>query len=140
MPSVTILLGIALVLILGTSDARQLERCEIVTELKRNGINSDLRNWVCLVESASGGRTDRKGPRNNDGSNSYGLFQISSKHWCGVGRVGGECRVKCEDLLNNNLSDDVRCAKKIFQQHGFRGWSGWRRNCDGKPLPNISRC
>ncbi|XP_049815887.1 lysozyme-like [Schistocerca nitens] len=138
--SAAVLLGIALVLVLGSGDAKKLQRCEIVSALKRHGITSDLRNWVCLVESESGGRTDKRGPRNKNGSYDYGLFQINSKYWCGIGKVAGDCRLKCEDLLNNDLSDDVRCAKKIFQRHGFRGWYGWRNKCDGKSLPDVSRC
>lgn len=47
--------------------------------------------------------------------------------------------MKCEDLVNENITDDSVCAKKVQGQLGFRGWNGWVRNCYGTEIP-IPNC
>ncbi|XP_051861667.1 lysozyme c-1 isoform X3 [Drosophila nasuta] len=71
---------------------------------------------------------------------SYGLFQINSKNWCRKGRRGGICNIKCEEFLNDEISDDSRCAMQIFNRHGFQAWPGWMTKCRGRTLPDVSRC
>lgn len=77
---------------------------------------------VCLVESESGGNTAKVSEFPNL-SSSYGIFQINSKEWCRKGRKGGECGVKCEDFLDEDIRDDIKCAKVIYNRNGFNGKS-----------------
>ena len=72
------------------------------------------------MESESGGNTGKVSEFPNL-SASYGLFQINSKEWCRKGRKGGECGVKCEDFLDEDIRDDVKCAKVIYNRNGFNG-------------------
>jgi hypothetical protein len=45
-----------------------------------------------------------------------------------------------KDLLNDDISDDVKCAKLIYRRHQFSAWYGWKSKCNGKALPNVSNC
>ena len=52
---------------------------------------------ICLVEGESQFNSSAVGSMNWDGSQDYGLFQISEKYWClpGERRTTG-CKLKCE--------------------------------------------
>uniref|UniRef100_A0A1A9V9X4 lysozyme n=1 Tax=Glossina austeni TaxID=7395 RepID=A0A1A9V9X4_GLOAU len=42
-------------------------------------------------------------------------------------------------FLNDDISDDVECAKRIFEQKGFQYWNGWSTYCRNQQnLPNLS--
>lgn len=69
------------------------------------------------------------GNQNPDGSRDLGLFQISEKWWCKWDKVSiVACDVTCDKFLDNDLTDDIRCVKKIFKEHnklqgnGFKAW------------------
>uniref|UniRef100_A0A0K8VAJ1 lysozyme n=1 Tax=Bactrocera latifrons TaxID=174628 RepID=A0A0K8VAJ1_BACLA len=120
-------------------DAKEYMRCQLAKELLlKYGINKTfLSNWICLIEHESN-RSTKVVKRNPNGSASYGLFQISSKEWCRVNRKGGLCDKKCEDFLDDNIDDDVECAKRIFERNGFKYWSGWCASCrNTQNLPNL---
>ncbi|XP_049705928.1 lysozyme isoform X1 [Helicoverpa armigera] len=144
--------------------ARSFTRCQLSRELLRyNFPRSMIPNWVCLIEHASGRTTDKVTNHNNSYI-SYGLFQVSvaanlpeivafwplatapgtekinNKDWCKKGRKGGHCNIKCEDLLNEDLADDVRCAKRIYDRVGFKAWPTSFSYCKENSLPDLSRC
>lgn len=80
-------------------------------------------------------------------SSSFGIFQINSKLWCREGRKGGLCNKRCEDFVDDIISDDIECAKKIYEKEGFKYWKRWENKCKTKVptnpnplLPNISKC
>ncbi|XP_050668531.1 lysozyme [Leptidea sinapis] len=124
----------------GYSHKRTFTRCQLSRELLRyNFPRTLIPNWVCLIEHASGRTTDKLTNHNNSYS-SYGLFQINNKDWCKKGRKGGNCSMKCEDLLNEDLADDVRCAKRIYDRVGFKAWPSSYAYCKEKSLPDLSRC
>ncbi|XP_034478353.1 lysozyme [Drosophila innubila] len=137
-----IVLILVLLLSLSPSETQSklLTRCQLAKELLRHDFpRSYLSNWVCLVESESGRSTSKSMQLPNQ-SVSYGLFQINSKNWCRKGRRGGICNIKCEEFLNDEISDDSRCAMQIFNRHGFQAWPGWMSKCRGRTLPDVSRC
>ncbi|XP_064547018.1 lysozyme [Drosophila montana] len=140
--SKAIVLSLSLILLLSLSatQSKLLTRCQLAKELLRHDFpRSYLSNWVCLVESESGRSTSKSMQLPNQ-SVSYGLFQINSKNWCRKGRRGGICNIKCEEFLNDEISDDSRCAMQIFNRHGFQAWPGWMSKCRGRTLPDVSRC
>ncbi|XP_067002032.2 lysozyme [Anabrus simplex] len=128
------------VLVALDAEAKVFSRCGLFHALKKHSINSNLPDWVCLVEAESGRNTAAKGGPNRDGSYDFGLFQINSRYWCGLNGKGGDCNIKCSDLLNDDISDDAKCALKIYRRHGFSAWYGWKNKCNGKPLPDLSKC
>ncbi|XP_037909237.1 lysozyme [Hermetia illucens] len=122
------------------SEAKVFTRCQLAKELIRYDFpRTFLSNWVCLIESESGRSTSKTLQLPNTSAN-YGIFQINSKTWCRKGRKGGLCEMKCEDFLNDDISDDARCAKQIYNRHGFQGWPGWVNKCRGRPLPDVLKC
>ncbi|OAD61077.1 Lysozyme c-1 [Eufriesea mexicana] len=129
------------VLIRSQVEAKVLSLCEAVQELQRAKITRTMiSNWVCLMQSESGLDTQLvTGPKTASSYN-YGIFQISSLKWCSRGHTGGECNKRCEDFANDDIQDDIECAKKIYNSNGFQAWSGWVKKCKLKPLPNIGVC
>lgn len=39
------------------------------------------------------------------------------------------------DLLNEIISDDSACARKVERELGFRNWEGWERGCKNLVVP-----
>lgn len=118
-----------------------LTQCEAVRELQRAKVSRTLMsNWVCLMKSESGMDTRLiTGPKTAS-SYSFGIFQINSAKWCSRGHSGGICNKRCEDFANDDIQDDIACAKIIQEKEGFKNWPGWMKSCKGKPLPNIGHC
>ncbi|CAH1714221.1 unnamed protein product [Chironomus riparius] len=135
----SLLLGISL-FNMPVTDAKIFTRCELAKELFNSGIpKTFISNWVCLIESESGADTSKVSELPNL-STSYGIFQINSKEWCRKSRKGGECGMRCEDFLTEDIKDDIKCAKVIYNRHGFKIWKGWMSRCKSRPLPDVSKC
>lgn len=138
-----IILSILIVTTINSSaESKILTRCDAARALARNRNISRtwITNWVCLMESESGMNTSLIiGPK-ADLSYSYGVFQINSRRWCTRGRVGGVCNKRCEDFADDDIDDDISCAKKMWDAEGFQYWAGWVRKCKGKPLPDLNHC
>ncbi|XP_039594719.1 protein FAM133-like [Polypterus senegalus] len=45
-----------------------------------------------------------------------GIFQINSQLACGNGKPEGICHLKCEQLLDDNIQDDITCLKIIHEK------------------------
>ncbi|KAH8290420.1 hypothetical protein KR054_002812 [Drosophila jambulina] len=135
------LLPMLILLLLGseTVESKIYKRCELTRVLVEN-YNFDktfISNWICLVEHESFLDTSKITDKDHKGKN-YGLFQINSKDYCSVGKKGGQCNKKCEDFSNDNIDDDIACAKMIQEREGFKYWKGWERFCrDPRNLPNL---
>lgn len=136
-----ILFVLTVVTVRAPVEGKILEQCDAVKELERAKISKTLiSNWVCLMQSESGMNTALVTGPKTASSYSYGIFQINSSKWCTRGRTGGTCNKRCEDFLNDDIQDDITCAKKIFDQQGFKAWDGWTKKCKNKPLPNLAHC
>ncbi|CAG9853934.1 unnamed protein product [Phyllotreta striolata] len=139
--SVLIVVGIFLI----ASDVHECKvytKCGLAHELLMMGFDkSYVGNWVCMIESESGRDTSKQVNKAN-GGRALGLFQINSKEYCTFGRPGGKCNAKCEDFLDEELTKDAACAKKIQSDLGFRYWQGWTRSCYGRSYPStiVSQC
>ncbi|KAH8410964.1 hypothetical protein KR222_003707 [Zaprionus bogoriensis] len=136
-----LLLLALLCLLLGAQrgQAKKYMRCELTRVMVQNYRfdKTLMSNWICLVEHESALDSNKVTSMENNSKN-YGLFQINSRDYCAEGRKGGLCNMKCEDLSNDDLSDDMACAKKIQQREGFKYWKGWSRYCrNTQNLPNL---
>uniref|UniRef100_A0A1B0DCE0 lysozyme n=1 Tax=Phlebotomus papatasi TaxID=29031 RepID=A0A1B0DCE0_PHLPP len=129
-------------LVLGFSNARRYEFCELARELARYFPRNDLPNWMCLIQSESNYDTRAINRHNTDGSWDYGLFQINDRYWCAGQYIGGKniCGINCETLLDAGLGYQIDCIKTIHREHGFYGWEGWKAKCNGKSLPSVNHC
>ena len=120
-----------------SAEAKKFTRCELSKLLQEKFNKSFLSNWICLVQYESNFETAKVGNITSGGFK-YGLFQISGKEYCTVGRKGGLCNKKCEDFTNDNIDDDIECATLTFQNEGFKYWSGWKNHCRNfNSLPNL---
>lgn len=132
--------SLLLVLLASLSEAKIFSKCDLAKELGKNGISRTFYgNWICLANAESGMDTSKVTKLPNLTA-SYGIFQINSKQWCRDGRKGGVCNMKCEDFLDDNITNDIECVKIIQSRLGFNGWPVWVKKCKGQTLPNISNC
>ncbi|GFG39621.1 hypothetical protein Cfor_02895 [Coptotermes formosanus] len=126
------------------------ERCELARELKEvHNISEDqIATWVCIAKHESQFNTSAVGHLNWDGSGDHGLFQISDLYWCSPPGKGWACGVSCADLEDDDIKDDVVCAKRIYRQHqrltgdGFTAWAVYGPHCSNKDsvLKHVEGC
>ncbi|XP_062552424.1 uncharacterized protein LOC134217636 [Armigeres subalbatus] len=125
------------------------DRCELAAELrdKYQMQSEQIPTWVCIAYHESRFNTSAEGRLNADGSGDHGLFQISDIYWCSTGRSPGKaCGVTCEDMRNNDISDDIRCINTIFKEHqrisgnGFNAWSVYQPYCQGREESFVHNC
>ncbi|KAJ8687066.1 hypothetical protein QAD02_022860 [Eretmocerus hayati] len=138
---VAILLSCHYILLQNLSSARILAECDAAKELSKAGIpRSFISTYVCIMKSESNLNTSKITGPGHKSSFSYGVFQISSDKWCSRYRPGGICNKKCDDFLNDDIRDDIACAKIIADKNGFKHWNGWLKNCKNGKLPNVGGC
>ncbi|ELV10891.1 Alpha-lactalbumin [Tupaia chinensis] len=112
--------------------ATWLTKCELHKRLKDIFGYKDITaaEWICTIFHTSGFDTQAK--VSNNGSTEYGLFQISNKHWCKSEQIPQSkniCNIPCEKLLNDDLTDDIACAKKILDRKGMGYWLAYEALC-----------
>ena len=112
-------------------------RCDLAYELihSHGFAQGSISEWICLIANESGYNTAwKKGPNKYDGSYDWGIFAVNDYYWCsGSGQAAkyNDCHISCNNLINNDISDDCDCAKTIYKRHGFEAWHGWVDNCKG---------
>uniref|UniRef100_UPI00398F5004 lysozyme C, milk isozyme-like n=1 Tax=Pristiophorus japonicus TaxID=55135 RepID=UPI00398F5004 len=126
------------------------EKCELARVLRNNGLDGfhgySLANWVCLIQYESSYNTRAIGRNSRAGqivSSDYGIFQINSYWWCDDGQTQNSrngCRRSCDDYINDNIADDIQCAKSVVSDpQGMNAWYGWKNNCKIRNLDNFLR-
>lgn len=95
------------------------ERCELARELYHvhNLPFDQIATWVCIAKYESNYNTSAVGYLNGDGSLDHGLFQISDIFWCSPPGKGWVCGISCAKLENSDITDDVQCMKRIYDEH-----------------------
>lgn len=113
-------------------------QCQAADQIHKNGLDSlsgaTLGDWICLTKYESSWNTNVIGPMNSDGTYDYGFFQINDYYWCyssGQPKYN-DCNIDCSKLIDNSLTDDSKCAKTIYNRHGYSAWYGWINHCKGK--------
>ncbi|KAK4872966.1 hypothetical protein RN001_014995 [Aquatica leii] len=114
--------------------AKVYERCELARELLEvhEISKQQLPTWLCILNYESHYNTSA----HNKGSGDHGLFQISELFWCSP--PGMACGTSCDDLKNDDIEDDVICARRIYRQHqrltgdGFNAWVVYQQHCKNK--------
>lgn len=93
--------------------------CELTRELYSRNISiDDIPQYLCIADIKS----DLKIKIPNVNDQSYGLFFINSE-FCGQSESGGICSMKCSELWDSNISDDVDCVHKIIETNSTDKWN-----------------
>jgi hypothetical protein len=117
-------------------DSKTFDKCELARELKNNPLIpfDHVGTWVCIAEKQSNFQTSTKG------YGLYGIFKIGSEFWCNEDdRPSKGCGISCSKLIDNDISDDIECAQKIYKEHGFKAW-GSGSDCEKKGNSYIDEC
>lgn len=60
-----------------------------------------------------------------DGSLDHGIFQINDRYWCTDADDDIKaCGITCKALEDDDLTDDIACARRIYRQHKRQGGNG----------------
>ncbi|XP_028895173.2 lysozyme 1 [Zeugodacus cucurbitae] len=124
---------------------RRLQRCELAGQLYILDVpKSELSLWLCIAHYESRYNTHVVGNRNADGSGDYGLFQISSRYWCQPDNstkyyAFNECNVNCSNLLLDDITEAVVCARTIQRRQGWSAWSVYSVYCN-RTLNEVDDC
>nr|Q9TSR4.1 RecName: Full=Alpha-lactalbumin; AltName: Full=Lactose synthase B protein; Flags: Precursor [Bos grunniens]AAF06793.1 alpha-lactalbumin [Bos grunniens] len=117
------------------TQAEQLTKCEVFRELKDlkgyGGVS--LPEWVCTTFHTSG--YDTQAIVQNNDSTEYGLFQINNKIWCKDDQnphSSDICNISCDKFLDDDLTDDIMCVKKILDKVGINYWLAHKALCSEK--------
>ncbi|XP_070350697.1 alpha-lactalbumin isoform X1 [Equus asinus] len=92
-----------------------------------------LLKWICTIFHSSG--YDTQTIVKNNGKTEYGLFQINNKMWCRDNQIlpsRNICGISCNKFLDDDLTDDVMCAKKILDSEGIDYWLAHKPLCSEK--------
>lgn len=84
----------------------------------------DIPSYLCIADTKS--QLKIKIPHPND--QDYGLFFINSQ-FCGQNETGGICSMKCSELWDDNISDDIECVQTIDEKNYFAKWNLSANEC-----------
>ncbi|XP_077185475.1 lysozyme C, milk isozyme-like [Paroedura picta] len=132
-------------LLIAENEAKVFRRCELIRILEKEALNGyydySLGDWVCMAYYESRYNTSAVGPPNSDGSMGYGIFQINSSWWCsnGDGMTANGCQTSCSSFLDDDISNDIQCAKRIVcDPNKMDAWVSWTNSCKGRDLSQWS--
>ncbi|CAO1385437.1 unnamed protein product [Diamesa hyperborea] len=123
---------VVLLLMMNLILAKEYKRCQLAKELiwKHNMPLKNIGLLVCIAELRSNLNTTF------NKSKSYGLFHLS---WCTQNKEGGGCDMNCSDLIDDDITDDVKCVKRILNLVGFKAW-GSKEFCNSTSKEIIKEC
>ncbi|XP_063149056.1 lysozyme C, milk isozyme-like [Candoia aspera] len=123
------------------NEAKKYSKCELYEELKKYGLDGystiGIGHWICLVLFTS--RYDTEHYEYAEGQPYYGLFHLSGLIWCTNGRHSTQniCKIDCEQFLDDNIADDIKCAKEVAKsKSGMMSWIRFQEYCH-HPMPEI---
>lgn len=129
-----------LLLITALCTCKIFNNCDLAKQLDKYGVpRKDIPIWVCIANKESSLNSNLYNPEYG----TYGLFQVSQEYWCSP--KGKKCNVKCKNLLDDNLADDIKCVKKIFATtksetgNGFKAWNTYSE-CKNSAKNYVKRC
>lgn len=126
LPFVSLIIIISLSIL--QSKSTQIDRYDLAIELYDHGM-ANISTWMCIIGQASDYHYDI----------GNGLFAFNTYNWCLEDIEGNKCNMKCSEFRNRNLTDDIYCAKKIFnaRDETFAEWRNYAAICAQKIKNNI---
>jgi len=116
---------VLLVFVLSTN-AKTFTTCEFTKELKSHHLsNEEVAIYACIASKRGYFNTAHGGPSTRN----YGIFKIGSDWWCEEDSAGQSCNVQCSDLTNEDLTDDIQCARRIYRDLGLAAWALQSDDC-----------
>uniref|UniRef100_A0A4W5RE91 lysozyme n=1 Tax=Hucho hucho TaxID=62062 RepID=A0A4W5RE91_9TELE len=134
--------AVVVLLLVAVASAKVYDRCELARALKASGMDGYAGNsLMCVCIWLYSSYNTQATNRNTDGSTDYGIFQINSRYWCDDGRTPGAknvCGIRCSQLLTDDLTVAIRCAKRVvLDPNGIGAWVAWRRYCQNRDLSSY---
>lgn len=114
-------------LIISSSVAKKFTLCEFAKEVYMTGEVpfSQLVHHVCVADTRS--KFDSSGDLM---TNSFlGIYRFGKQWWCGVDVPGGGCNLTCDKLVDNDITDDIKCALETIKRTGTGAWELKDSNC-----------
>ncbi|KAM9456631.1 lysozyme C-like [Clarias gariepinus] len=121
-------------LLLAGVSAKKYDQCKLAKDLKAAGMDGfngvTLAQWVCLAKYVSDFNTN-KVVVDIDGSTDFGIFQISNRWWCTDGKFksANGCKLSCSELIKDDITKSIACAKTILKEQGPKAWVAWSNKC-----------
>ncbi|XP_070791153.1 lysozyme C, milk isozyme-like [Pituophis catenifer annectens] len=135
-----------LFLLIAANEAKVYSKCELAFRLKQGGMDGyygfSLNDWVCMAFHESSFDTRAEGRPNRNYSRDYGIFQINSRWWYNnyQARTVNGCNKPCSAFTNDDITDDIVCAKRIVRDpQRMNAWVGWKNECKGRNLSEWTR-
>lgn len=134
------------------STAKIYTRCELIKELQEKyGLSPEIASKYACIAEATGFNTSNivhhyRKPKESDSLGykpHYGIFYIGSDWWCNEQEKGGICDIKCDDLLDDDLSNDIECVQRIDLDMNDTAWvlnSHWSRILKHDCEKQIENC
>lgn len=110
------------------------DECDLAEELykKHNVSRNEIYKHFCIIANYDTSTATKHG--------FLGIYRIGMKWWCGQDVPGGKCNIKCSDLLDDDISDDVACMKEILEEHGLQGWQKSKKDCLELYEEDVKNC
>ncbi|XP_054721100.1 lysozyme C, milk isozyme-like [Uloborus diversus] len=143
--SLSLLLELVTILLLVLSiDAKIYDRCELGRELyeKYHIPLADISKWLCIIHWESAYDTHAMNNGRKESSIDYGMFQINNDKWCksSLRPSQNRCQTSCENFLDDDISDDVRCIQLILREKGFNEWMSYGLRCRSNTDEYFKNC
>jgi hypothetical protein len=107
----------------------RLREWEVAEFLYEAGFkDEEVHQMVCIARYESGLKSKaigRAATGQAKGSKDIGLFQINTHFWAKSKSKGG-CGISEADLFDPSIN--ARCARMVYERHGFDGWVAYKRN------------
>ncbi|KAL7012581.1 hypothetical protein ACKWTF_014939 [Chironomus riparius] len=69
-----------------------------------------------------------------------GIYSIGTEWWCGADSPGGICNVKCSNLKDDDITDDVACANEIITRSAMKAWRLTADDCKTSYQKIVKNC
>lgn len=113
--------------------AKLFTECELVLELfeKHRVLQAEIYKHVCVTRNLNTGY--------DNSGNGRGIYSIS-EHWCGLREQNRSCKMTCNDLLDDDITDDVKCASLILSEQGVQAWRKNEEDCRKNYEKTVTDC